>query len=114
MSQLQQALQPLITRITAGIQAQLSTQELIQSFIPDFTALLRTDTWLPTAFRQPNPERYQQFLLYRDIENRFSIVSFVWDKGQTTPIHNHEVWGVVGVLQGEEISQRYQRNAQGQ
>lgn len=113
MSQLQKVLQPLIERIEYGISQQLEDVDLIQSFIPEFRRLLHLNDWLPSSYRQPNPERYQQFLLYRDPEDHFSIVSFVWDKGQTTPIHNHEVWGVVGVLQGEEISQRYQRNALG-
>jgi predicted metal-dependent enzyme (double-stranded beta helix superfamily) len=39
---------------------------------------------------------------------RFSVVSFVWDRGQSTPIHNHTVWGLVGVLRGAEVSTRYE------
>jgi 3-mercaptopropionate dioxygenase len=35
------------------------------------------------------------------------VVSFVWGPGQQTPVHNHTVWGLVGVLRGAEVSQRY-------
>ncbi len=31
---------------------------------------------------------------------RFCVVSFVWGPDQATPIHNHTVWGLVGVLRG--------------
>jgi predicted metal-dependent enzyme (double-stranded beta helix superfamily) len=69
--------------------------------------LLDHDVWLPDAFAQPSPERYRQYLLHCDSEERFSIVSFVWGPGQQTPIHNHTVWGLVGVLRGAERAQRY-------
>ena len=69
--------------------------------------LVRTDSWLPPPYAEPHPEFYRQFLLYRDPEARFSIVSFVWGPGQKTPVHDHQVWGLVGVLRGAEYSQSY-------
>ncbi len=76
--------------------------------------LLKKDDWLPDAYAQPNPERYQQYLLYADPEDRFSVVSFVWGPGQSTPIHDHTVWGLVGVLRGAELAQAFAKNEQGQ
>jgi 3-mercaptopropionate dioxygenase len=70
--------------------------------------LIRNDDWLPEAFAVPDPSRYRQYLLHCDPLQRFSVVSFVWDKGQSTPIHNHTVWGLVGILRGAEVSARYQ------
>jgi predicted metal-dependent enzyme (double-stranded beta helix superfamily) len=70
-------------------------------------ALIRHDDWLPEAYARPDPGRYQQYLLHCDSAERFSVVSFVWGPGQETPVHNHTVWGLVGVLRGAEISQRY-------
>lgn len=69
--------------------------------------LIGVDDWLPDAYAAPDPERYAQYLLYRDPAARFSLVSFVWGPGQSTPIHDHTVWGLVGVLRGAERSQRY-------
>ncbi|HYG43112.1 MAG TPA: cysteine dioxygenase, partial [Bordetella sp.] len=37
----------------------------------------------------------------------FSVVSFVWGPGQRTPIHDHTVWGVIGMLRGAETGTRY-------
>ena len=70
--------------------------------------LVATDDWLPQSMTRPHPQYYQQYCLYADPEDRFSVVSFVWGPGQATPIHNHTVWGVIGVIQGAEIDQRYE------
>ena len=75
--------------------------------------LIETDDWLPDAFAQPDPEYYQQYLLYCDPNERFSVVSFVWGPGQTTPVHNHTVWGVIGMLRGSETCKNYEIAANG-
>ena len=75
--------------------------------------LIAEDDWLPDAYAQPSPDRYQQFLLYADARQRFSVVSFVWGPGQQTPVHDHTVWGLVGVLRGAEVARSYGRNDDG-
>ena len=75
--------------------------------------LVRTDDWLPDAYAEPDPERYRQYLLYRDTAARFSVVSFVWGPGQATPVHDHTVWGLVGVLRGGESSRSYALTSEG-
>jgi predicted metal-dependent enzyme (double-stranded beta helix superfamily) len=75
--------------------------------------LIAVDDWLPEEFTKPHPQYYQQYLLYADPLDRFSIVSFVWGPGQKTPIHNHTVWGMVGQLRGEEKGTPYYRQASG-
>ncbi|MBA1290344.1 cysteine dioxygenase family protein [Pseudomonas japonica] len=75
--------------------------------------LVQHDDWLPDEFAQPNPERYQQFLLHADARQRFSVVSFVWGPGQRTPIHDHRVWGLIGMLRGAEDSQSFARGPDG-
>lgn len=69
--------------------------------------LIAVDDWLPEAYAQPDPDRYRQYLLHCDSAERFSVVSFVWGPGQVTPVHDHTVWGLVGVLRGAELSQAY-------
>jgi predicted metal-dependent enzyme (double-stranded beta helix superfamily) len=71
--------------------------------------LIKHDDWLPNEFSKPDPRHYQQYLLFCDAAERYSIVSFVWEAGQKTPIHDHTVWGMVGVLRGAEISRAYRR-----
>ncbi|MBI6921104.1 MULTISPECIES: cysteine dioxygenase [Pseudomonas] len=76
-------------------------------------SLVAQDDWLPDDLAQPDPQRYQQYLLHCDSRQRFSVVSFVWGPGQRTPIHDHRVWGLIGMLRGAEYSQDFTRDAQG-
>lgn len=69
--------------------------------------LIRKDDWLPEQFALPSKERYQQYLLHCDPLERFSVASFIWGPGQTTPVHDHTVWGMVGVMRGEELCEEY-------
>lgn len=69
--------------------------------------LIAHDDWLPDAFAQPHPQYYQQYLLYCDPLERFSVVSFVWGPGQKTPVHDHMTWGLVGMMRGEERARRF-------
>ena len=69
--------------------------------------LVSQDDWLPDEFARPDPVTYQQYLLFCDPTERFCLVSFVWGPGQTTPIHDHTVWGMVGVLRGAEACEEY-------
>ncbi|MCQ8278127.1 cysteine dioxygenase [Acetobacteraceae bacterium KSS8] len=76
-------------------------------------ALIERDDWLDERFAQPHPQFYQQFLLHCDPLERFSVVSFVWGPGQRTPIHDHRVWGLIGVLRGGERETRFERGDDG-
>ena len=69
--------------------------------------LVRDDGWLPDEYAIARQDRYAQYLLHCDPLERFSMVSFVWGPGQRTPVHNHTVWGLVGVLRGTEESEAY-------
>jgi len=69
--------------------------------------LVAHDDWLPEAYAQPDPQRYQQYLLHVDSLERFCVVSFVRGPGQSTPIHDHTVWGLIGMLRGAEVAQAY-------
>lgn len=84
---------------------------LLQRVSDVMRELVASDDWLPPAFTKTHPIYYQQYLLHRGA--RFSIVSFVWGPGQSTPIHDHTVWGVIGMLRGRESSQAYMRRSDG-
>ena len=81
-------------------------RELLQALIAD-------DAWLAHEFTIPDAQYYRQYLLHCDPLERFSVVSFVWGPGQATPVHDHTVWGLVGVLRGAERCQRYRRGDDG-
>ena len=86
---------------------------LLESAAPLMRALVRQDGWLPETMAVAHPQYYQQHLLYGDPLDRFSLVSFVWGPDQKTPIHDHTVWGIIGMLRGAECGQRYTRESSG-
>lgn len=98
--------------------------ELLESTTDEATILARGSTllselvayddWLPAEYAAPDVARYQQYLLHCDSRERFSIVSFVWGPGQATPVHDHRVWGLVGVLRGSELNEAFERDSAGQ
>jgi predicted metal-dependent enzyme (double-stranded beta helix superfamily) len=90
----------LVGRTSSGDEILADGRTLLQSLIAE-------DNWLPENFAEAGASSYRQYLLHLDPEERFSVVSFVWGPGQKTPIHNHTVWGLVGMLRGEEIAQEY-------
>jgi 3-mercaptopropionate dioxygenase len=113
--------------LAASLRAQAVSAPL-RAFVGDFTALLDSgpdeprllrdgrallaglvahDDWLPASYARPDARRYQQYLLHRDPAARFSVVSFVWAPGQASPVHDHTVWGLIGVLRGAESVQPF-------
>jgi predicted metal-dependent enzyme (double-stranded beta helix superfamily) len=82
--------------------------------VPLLSDLVSHDDWLPDEFAQPAADSYRQYLLFCDPFERFSVVSFVWGPGQRTPVHDHTVWGMVGILRGEELCEEYADPVPGQ
>jgi predicted metal-dependent enzyme (double-stranded beta helix superfamily) len=74
------------------------------------TKLISDESWLPEDCAKSYTDKYAQHLLYIDPLDKFSVVSFVWGPGQRTPIHDHTVWGLVGVLRGAELCNEYVLN----
>lgn len=69
--------------------------------------LLRRDGWLAPEDRAPGADSYRQHLLHVSPDRRLSIASLVWLPGQTTPVHDHVSWCVVGVYRGVEREERF-------
>jgi len=102
-----------LAQLTRLVDAAPAEPALLSQGRQYLSELISNDDWLPPEFAQAHPQYYQQYLLYADPQNRFSVVSFVWGPGQATPIHDHTVWGMVGILRGSESCQPYSRMSDG-
>lgn len=69
--------------------------------------LLGFPEFLEDRFRVPDENGYRQYVVHVHPQGLYSIVSLVWLPGQSTPIHDHRCWCVVGVLEGREQESRY-------
>lgn len=104
------SLEPLrefVRDMTRLIDTGAGSREIVDHGEPMIAKLVADDGWLPASFAKPHPQYYQQYLLHCDPLERFSVVSFVWGPGQKTPIHDHTVWGLIGVLSGGELETRF-------
>ena len=69
--------------------------------------LVKHDDWLSESMAQCPPHGYAQNLLWCDPFERFCVVSFVWAPSGCTPVHDHQTWGLVGMLVGLVIALQF-------
>ena len=112
-SDLAQPLAQFVADFSALLQGQPSEETIISQGKPLLARLIASDAWLPPACTEAAADRFATHLLYGHPDQRFCVVSMVWSPGQSTPIHDHTVWGLIGVVRGVEVSQRYGFDAQG-
>lgn len=65
---------------------------------------------LPEPLIRAAESCYARHMIHGDPQGRLSIVSIVLMPGQSTPIHDHNTWGVIGVVSGREREVRYRRS----
>jgi len=95
------AVEPVVRQGLAPEKTVLAIEPLLRSLVAD-------RDWLNDKFCRAIPSKaYAQYLLYRPADHAFSIVSFVWNAGQGSPIHDHGTWGVIGQYEGEEEEIRF-------
>lgn len=77
--------------------------------------LLASGWTLEDQHTRPDPDRYVMYPLYIAEDESFSIAAAVWGVGQSTPVHGHETWGIVGIYSGTEVEVSYEKpKAEGQ
>ena len=113
MAQENRRLQDFIARLDSLVERTRDEAVLLSEGSGLLRALVAADEWLPASHRRAPDHGYAQYLLHRDARRRFSIVSFVWSPGARTPIHDHTVWGMIGVLRGAENCYEYDWPAAG-
>ena len=76
----------------------------VEQLVPDIEVANRR--LMTPEFRMPDPFRvvredkpYTRNLVYRDPDDRFSVLAVCWGAFQETRIHDHLSWCVVGVLE---------------
>jgi predicted metal-dependent enzyme (double-stranded beta helix superfamily) len=87
---------------------------IIEEVRPFLQKLLTNENLLPVEYQKPLPNKYAQYLLYKPDNESFSVIAFVWGPGQVAPVHDHLVWGLVGLYQGSVIEKRYRRVEHGE
>ena len=108
-----QRLHQFLAAMTRLVDSAPAEADLIAQAQVLMTDLLEQDDWLSPEFTVAHPHQPQQFLIYADPQSRFSVVSLVCGPRQSTPIHDHTVWGLMGMLRGSLSCQPYSRMSDG-
>ncbi len=108
-----QRLHQFLADLTRLVDSSPAESELLTQGSHLLSGLIQHDDWLHPDLAQADLHDYQHYLVYADPQERFTVVSLVRAPGQSTPIHDHTVWGLMGVLRGSETCQAYSRMADG-
>jgi 3-mercaptopropionate dioxygenase len=75
--------------------------------------LIRSPGSVPADAFSPRKDRFAMNLIHMPSDEIFSIIGGVWRPGQTTPIHDHLTWALIGVYDGEEREALFRRTDDG-
>ena len=64
---------------------------------------------IPAAAFAPRKDRFAMNLLHMPEDEALSVIGGIWHPGQTTPIHDHLTWALIGVYDGEEREALFRR-----
>ena len=87
--------------------------EVLRQIKPLLEKLIRSPRSVPAEAFTPRKDRFAMNLIHMPKDERFSIIGGVWHPGQTTPIHDHLTWALIGVYDGEEREALFRRTDDG-
>jgi len=101
-------LRDFVDAVESVIRRLQEPEDTVLAIEPLLRCLVTQRDWLPEKYRCTIPSKaYAQYLLYRPTDLSFSVVSFVWNAGRGSPIHDHCTWGVIGQYDGVEEESRF-------
>ncbi len=80
---------------------------IVKQVTPQLQRLLGNPGCIPAEFRRRGQNAYGRYMLHR--APGFNITAIVWGPGDMAKAHNHETWGLIGVLENEIQETRFSR-----
>jgi predicted metal-dependent enzyme (double-stranded beta helix superfamily) len=91
-----------VDRITRD---ETSATAITEKVSPLLERLVRNPESVPPQYLKAPEGQRGRYILHR--APRFNVTSVVWRPGDTAGAHNHETWGVIGVIANEIEETRY-------
>jgi 3-mercaptopropionate dioxygenase len=107
-----EALKRFIWDIQSMVELAESEREILVIGRDLMARLIAADDWLPPVFALADPACGQQFQLYADAMERFSIVSTVLAPGQAAAVGVEPFWQIFGVLRGGFLRRSFDVDAE--
>lgn len=102
-------LRAFILELEEIVRTSSSESEVLRRAKPRMARLLETPSSIPEEAFTSRKDRFAMNLIYRPEDKAFSVNGAVWLPGQTTPIHDHLTWAMVGLYEAEERESLYRR-----
>lgn len=99
--------------VDAIVRRYSSESEILLQLEPTLEKLIIKRGSLPAEAFAPRKDRFAMNLLHMPPDRAFSVIGGVWHSGQTTPIHDHLTWALIGVYDGEEREALFRRTDDG-
>ena len=87
----------LAMELEKTIRVSNSEGEVLRRAKPLLAQLLASPRSIPEEAFKSREDRFAMNLIYMPEDKSFSINGAVWLPGQTTPIHDHLTWALVGI-----------------
>jgi predicted metal-dependent enzyme (double-stranded beta helix superfamily) len=107
------ALQEFIQDVDGVVRGYSSESEILLHLRPVLEKLVSSPTSVPAKAFTPRKDRFAMNLIQMPEDEAYSIIGGVWRPGQTTPIHDHLTWALIGVCEGEEREALFRRTDDG-
>jgi predicted metal-dependent enzyme (double-stranded beta helix superfamily) len=103
------ALPEFIKDVDGAVRGNSSESEILLHLKPVLEKLVSSPTSVPAKAFTPRKDRFAMNLIQMPEDEAYSIIGGVWHPGQTTPIHDHLTWAMIGVYEGEEREALFRR-----
>lgn len=97
-----------LTSITDRYQEQ---EKIVAVAKPLLGELVKNPDCIESQFKRHGGKAYGRYMLHR--AQRFNVTSVVWGPGDCAKAHNHDTWGLVGVVENELQETRFKRRDDG-
>lgn len=105
------SLQDFIQDLDRITQAEISQEKIVTEAKPLLAKLIQQPDCIDAKYRKRGATAYGRYMLHR--APLFNVSSVVWGPGDNAKAHNHDTWGMVGVIENAIQETRFRRRDTG-
>jgi len=105
------SLQQFIKDLTSITDRYQEQEKIVAVAKPLLAELVQNPDCIEPQFKRHGGKTYGRYMLHR--APRFNVTSVVWGPGDGAKAHNHDTWGLVGVVDNELQETRFKRRDDG-
>lgn len=105
------SLEDFIADLDRITRAETSQEKIVAAAKPLLAKLVQQRDCIEEKYKKRGDNAYGRYMLHR--APLFNVSSVVWGPGDNAKAHNHDTWGMVGVIENEIQETRFRRNDDG-